>query len=73
VANALHRDGRWPAGSIDDAFVVLEGGRSVKQRIKIVFRAGILALVLYGAAKAGQLEDGAAAAQRGDYAAAMRL
>jgi len=43
----------------------------MKQRIKIIFIGGVLALALFGVAMAGPLEDGAAAFQRGDYATAM--
>jgi hypothetical protein len=45
----------------------------VKLRSTILFAAGLLTLTLFGIATAGPLEDGNAAAQRGDYAAAMRL
>ena len=47
------------------------GRRAMKQRIKIIFIGGVLALALFGVAMAGPLEDGAAAFQRGDYATAM--
>jgi TPR repeat protein len=45
----------------------------MKQRIKIIFAGGLLTLTLFGVAAAGPLEDGVAAGQRGDYAAAVRL
>jgi uncharacterized protein len=52
----------------------------VKQRIKILVAGGVLALILFGAAMAGPLEDGQAAYGRGmvafgrhDYATALRL
>jgi TPR repeat protein len=43
----------------------------VKQRIANLFAGSLLAFALFGAAMAGQLEDGAAAYERGDYVAAM--
>jgi TPR repeat protein len=43
----------------------------VKQRITTLFAGGLLALALFGVAAAGPFEDGQAAYQRGDYAAAM--
>jgi hypothetical protein len=45
----------------------------VKQRSTTLFAAGLLTLTLFGIATAGPLEDGNAAAQRGDYAAAIRV
>jgi uncharacterized protein len=45
----------------------------MKQRVKVIFAGGLLALTLFGGATAGQFEDGYAAYQRGDYASAMRL
>jgi TPR repeat protein len=44
----------------------------VKQRIKTFLAGGVLALALFGVAAAGQFEDGLAAYQRHDYAAALR-
>jgi len=41
------------------------------RRITALFAGGVLALALFGAAMAGPLEDGEAAYQKGDYAAAM--
>ena len=46
---------------------------SMKQRINGLFAGVVLALVLFGAAAAGPLEDATAAYQRGDYATALRL
>ena len=43
----------------------------MKQRITTLFAGGLLALALFGVAAAGPFEDGQAAYQRGDYAAAM--
>jgi uncharacterized protein len=45
----------------------------VKQRITTFVASGVLALALFGVAAAGPLEDGQAAYQRGDYAAAMQI
>jgi TPR repeat protein len=45
----------------------------VKQRITSLFAGVALVLCLIRGAEAGQLEDGLAAGQRGDYATAMRL
>jgi uncharacterized protein len=45
----------------------------MKQRFKALFFGGIPALVLFGIAVAGQLDDGQAAIERGDYTTAMRL
>jgi uncharacterized protein len=45
----------------------------MKHRIKTLCASGLLALALFGVASAGQLEDGLAAAQRGDFAAAIEL
>jgi uncharacterized protein len=44
---------------------------NVKQRIKTFLAGGVLALALIGVAVAGPLEDGIAAYQKGNYAAAM--
>jgi TPR repeat protein len=46
---------------------------TMKQRIKTFFAGGPLALALFGTAMAGPLEDGKAAALRGDYKAAVSL
>ena len=46
------------------------GRANVKQRIKTFLAGGFLALALFGMAMAGPLEDGQAAYQKGDYAAA---
>ncbi len=45
----------------------------MKQRIKIIFAGGLLALSLFGGATAGQFEDGQAAYQRQDYATALQV
>ncbi len=45
----------------------------MKQRITSLFAGGVLSLVLFGVASAGEFEDGQAAFQRGDYAEALRL
>jgi TPR repeat protein len=45
----------------------------VKQRITTVFAIGVFALTLSGVAAAGPLDEGGAAAHRGDYAEAMWL
>lgn len=45
----------------------------MKQRIRILFAGGFLALAVFSDAAAGPLEDGVAAYQRHDYAEAMRL
>jgi TPR repeat protein len=47
------------------------GGRTVKQRNKTLFTTVLLATGLFGVAMAGPLEDGRAAYESGDYAAAM--
>jgi hypothetical protein len=39
----------------------------VEQRIKTLLAGGVLALALFGAAMEGPLEDGMAAAERGDH------
>jgi tetratricopeptide (TPR) repeat protein len=66
-------DGSQRAASIGPAFVVPRGGRGMKRRIAALFVGGLLALVLFGIAAAGQLEDGEAAYRSGDYAEAARL
>ena len=43
----------------------------MKRRIKTFLAGGLLALALFGAAMAGPFEDGEAAYQKGDYAAAV--
>jgi uncharacterized protein len=53
--------------------VFLLPSRAMKQRIKIVFAGGLLALALFGVVAAGPLEDGKAAYQSGDDATAVRL
>jgi uncharacterized protein len=45
----------------------------MKRRIKTLLVGSIVALSLFGAASAEQLEDGDAARLRGDYATAMRI
>jgi uncharacterized protein len=45
----------------------------VKERLKTLLAGGVLALAPFGAAMAGPLEDGVAAAERGDYATALHL
>jgi TPR repeat protein len=45
----------------------------MKRRITTLFAGGVLALALFGVAAAGQLEDGVAAYQLGDYETAMQL
>jgi hypothetical protein len=45
----------------------------MKQRFEALFFGGLLAPVLFGIAAAGQLDDGQAAIERGDYTTAMRL
>jgi uncharacterized protein len=45
----------------------------MKQRIKTLCAGGVLALALFGVAAADPLEDGRAAAGRGDYATAIQL
>lgn len=45
----------------------------MKQRVTTVFASVVLALALFGGAMAGPLEDGVAAAARGDYATALPL
>ena len=45
----------------------------MKQRIKAFLAGGLLALALFGVAGAGPLEDGLAAYQKGDYAAALQI
>jgi hypothetical protein len=39
----------------------------MKQRVKILFAGGVLALTLFGGATAEQFEDGLAAYRGGDY------
>lgn len=43
------------------------------QRTNILLVGGVLALALFGAARAGPLEDALAAYQRGDYATAVQI
>ena len=45
----------------------------MKQRIKVPFAGGVLALALFGVAAAGALEDARTAEQRGDYATEIAL
>ena len=45
----------------------------MKPRFKTLLAGGLLALALFGVARAGPLEDGQAAYQKGDYATAMRI
>ena len=45
----------------------------MNQRIKTFIAAGLLALALFGAARAGPLEDGQAAYQKGDFATASQI
>ena len=45
----------------------------MNQRIKTFIAAGLLALALFGAARAGPLEDAKAAAQRADYATELQI
>jgi TPR repeat protein len=45
----------------------------VNQRIRTFVAGGLLALVLFGAAQAGPLEDAKALLQRRDYAAAAEI
>jgi TPR repeat protein len=45
----------------------------VRQRIKTFLAGGLLALALLSAGRAGPLEDGQAAFDRGDYETALRL
>jgi hypothetical protein len=46
---------------------------SMKQQMDSFFAGGFLALVLFGSAMAGPLEDAKKAADRGDYAVEWRL
>ena len=45
----------------------------MKQNLRIIFAGGLLAVGMFGLAKAGQLEDGEAAYFKHDYAEAVRL
>ena len=45
----------------------------MKQRIATLFVGGLVALALHGGAAAGPYEDGQAAYDRQDYAAALKL
>jgi uncharacterized protein len=45
----------------------------MKHWFNALFFGGLPALVLFGAAAAGELDDGQAAIERGDYATAMRI
>jgi uncharacterized protein len=63
-------DATLPSNSL--AIVSLLGGRTVKQRITTLVAGGLVALALFGVARAGPFEDGGAAYQKGDYAAAMQ-
>jgi TPR repeat protein len=51
----------------------LDAGANVKQRMKTSLAGGLLVFALFGAAMAGPLEDGTAAFQKGDYAAAFQI
>jgi TPR repeat protein len=45
----------------------------MKRRTNILVAGGVLACAVFGVAAAGPIEDGQAAAQRGDYATEIRL
>ena len=45
----------------------------MKQNLRIIFAGGLLAVGMFGLAKAGQLEEGEAAYFKHDYAEAVRL
>jgi uncharacterized protein len=47
--------------------------RTMKQRITTLFASGVLALALFGVARAGPFEDAQAADQKGDYATEMQI
>ena len=58
--------------SIGAAFLS-QCGRIMKQRITTLFASGVLALALFGVARAGPLEDAQGADQKGDYATEMQI
>ena len=58
--------------SIGAAFLS-QCGRIMKQRITTLFASGVLALALFGVARAGPVEDAQAADQKGDYATEMQI
>jgi uncharacterized protein len=45
----------------------------MKQRITTLFASGVLALALFGVARAGPFEDAQAADQKGDYATELQI
>jgi len=47
--------------------------RTMKQRITTLFASGVLALALFGVARAGPFEDAQAADQKGDYATELQI
>src|SRR5271165_4439770 len=51
----------------------MAGGEPMKQRIKTLFAGGVLALALFGVARAGPFEDAQAADQKGDYATELQI
>ena len=63
-------DATLPSNSL--AIVSLLGGRTMTERITTLVAGGLIALPLFGVAMAGPFEDGGAAYQKGDYAAAMQ-
>ena len=58
--------------SIGAAFLS-QCGRIMKQRITTLFASGVLALALFGVARAGPFEDAQAADQKGDYATELQI
>src|SRR5208337_2841275 len=51
----------------------MAGGEPMKQQIKTLFASGVLALALFGVARAGPFEDAQAADQKGDYATELQI
>ena len=45
----------------------------MKQRITTLFASGVLALALFGVARAGPFEDAQEADQKGDYATELQI
>ena len=51
----------------------IDAGANAKQRIRTLFAGGVLALALFGVARAGPFEDAQAADQKGDYATELQI
>src|SRR5277367_6141684 len=69
----------WLAGSLTADEIAakadrgFDAGANVKQRIKTFFAGGVLALALFGVARAGPFEDAQEADQKDDYAKELQI